>query len=162
MTLFIHEGPAKGRVASPQLEKFPTARDAIRHLCSKIGSPGFHDPFITTDSPTELLWDTRELQKECERRTKAPPALNALADYVAANSGMFVTKSPKMLPPAEAAQRKRRIEALGEEFRSLADKARDGTAEYPEFEAVLGALHAVGFFPEGRLVSDVAQALVRV
>ena len=86
-------------------------------MCIKIGSPGFHDPFITTDSPTELLWDTRELQNECERCTKAPPALNALADYVVTNSAMFVTNGPHMLPPAEAAQRKRHIEALGEEFK---------------------------------------------
>jgi hypothetical protein len=161
VTLVTHDGPAKGRVASQQLQKFPTARVAIRYVCSKIGSPGFHDPFITTESPTELLWDTRELQKECERRTKAPPALNALADYVVANSGMFVTRGPGMLPPAEKEQRKKRIAKLGEELRALADKARDGAAEYTEYETLLGALHAVGFFPEGRLVSDVAQALVR-
>jgi hypothetical protein len=33
--------------------------------------------------------------------------------------------------------------------------------DYPEFEAILGALHAAGFFPEGNLVSAVAQALIR-
>ena len=124
VTLVLHDAPAKGRVASQELRKFPTARDAIRHVCSRIGSPGFHDPFITTDSPTQLLWDTRELQKECERRTKAPPALNALADYIVTNSGMFVRRGPSMLPPAEMEQRKQRIAILGEEFRTLAEGAR--------------------------------------
>lgn len=161
VTLIIHDGPAKGRVASQQLLKFPTARDAIRHACSKIGSLGFHDPFITTDSPTELLWDTHELRHECERRTKAPPALAALAGYVRTNAAMFVRTGSHMPTPAEAAQRRQRIEALADDLADLAEKAHDGLVQYPEFESVLGALHTAGFFPAGELVSDVARALVR-
>ena len=161
VTLVVHDGPAKGRVASQKLLKFPKVNDAIRRVCEKMGAPDFHDPFITTESPTELLWDTHELRRECERRTKAPPALKALADYIKSHSGIFVTIGPQMLAPTESAQRKRRIESLAEEIQNLADKARDGIAEYPEFEAVLGALHAAGLFPENGLVSAVAHALVR-
>ena len=161
VTLFAQDGPNKGRVAIQQLQEFPTARDAIRYACEAIGSPGLHDPFITTESPTELLWDVRELRQECERRTKAPPALAALADYVRINCGTFVTDGAHMLAPADTARRRQRIEALAEELKALADKARDGMADFSEFEAVLSALHAAGFFPEGELVSAVARALVR-
>lgn len=161
VTLFVHDGPAKGRVASQQLQNFPTARDAIRKVCAKIGSPGFHDPFITTESPTELLWDTHELRRECERRAKAPPALAALAEYVRTNSALFVRISAQMLAPTEATQRRQRIKALADELDGLADQARDGLIQYPEFESVLAALHAAGFFPDGELVSGVARALVR-
>lgn len=161
VTLFIYDGPAKNRIASQQLQKFSTADDAIRHVCSKIGAPGFHDPFITTESPAELLWDTHELRRECERRTKAPPALAALADYVRASSGMLARTGAHMTSPAEAAQRRQRVEALADDLTALSKKARDGLVKYPDFEAVLGALHSLGFFPEGRLVSDVAEALVR-
>lgn len=161
VTLVVHDGPAKGRVASQQLQKFPTARDAIRRVCKKIGSPGFHDPFITTESPAELLWDTQELRRECERRTKGPSALAALAGYVRTNSALFVRTGAQMLAPTEATQRRQRIEALADELAELADTAREGLVQYPEFESVLAALHAVGFFPDGELVSGVAHALVR-
>jgi hypothetical protein len=161
VTLVVHDGPAKGRVASQRLEKFPTAKDAIRRVCEAIGSPGFHDPFITTESPTELLWDAHELRRECERRAKAPPALAALADYVRTNSALFVRSGAQMLAPVETTQRRRRIEALADKLDELAATAREGLIKYPEFEVVLGALHAAGFFPDGGLVSAVAQALVR-
>jgi len=69
VTLVLHDAPAKGRVASQELRKFPTARDAIRHVCSRIGSPGFHDPFITTDSPTQLLW----IRASCRKNASAAP-----------------------------------------------------------------------------------------
>jgi hypothetical protein len=161
VTLFVHDGPALGRVAQQRIEKFPTANEAILRVCNAIGSPGFHDPFITTGSPTELLWDVQDLRRECERRTMAPPALTALAAYVQTNSAMFVRHGPRMLTPTETAQRQQRIEALAGQLKKLAAKARDGLVEYPEFETVLGALHAAGFFPEGNLVSAVAHALIR-
>jgi hypothetical protein len=161
VTLFVHDGPAKGRVARQRLETFQTAREAIRRVCEAIGSPGFHDPFITTESPTELLWDTHELRRECERRATAPPALTALADQVRTDSAFFVRSGPQMLGPNETAQRQRRIEAMADKIDELAAKARDGLVKYPEFEAVLGELHTAGFFPDGGLVSAVAQALLR-
>jgi hypothetical protein len=126
-----------------------------------LGSLGSHDPFITTESPTELLWDTRELRRECERRTNAPPALLALAGYVRTNSGFFVRTGPHMLSPAETAKRKQQIEALSDKLAELAVEARDGLVEYAQFDAILGALHSAGFFPEGELVSAAARALVR-
>ena len=158
--LFVHDGPAKGRVASQRSEKFSTSQDAIRRACKAIGSPGFYDPFITTESPTELLWDQQELRKECEQRAKAPPALAALANYVRTNSAVFVRNGPQLLGPAETTQRRQRIEALADKLDELAAKARDGLIKYPDFEAVLGALHVAGFFPSGELVSEVAHAFV--
>lgn len=161
VTLVVHDGPAKGRVASQRLEKFATNKDAIRRVCEAIHSPGFDNPFITTESPSELLWDARELRRECERRAKAPPALAALADYVRTNSTFSARSGAQMLAPAETARWRQRIEALADELDELAAKARDGLIKYPEFEAVLGALHAAGFFPDSELVSAAAQALVR-
>ena len=162
VTLFVHDGSAKGRVATQRTEPFSTAKDALRRVCEMIGSPGFVDPFITTpESPTEILWDTQELRQECERRAKAPPALAALADYVQANASTFVRNGPHLLSPAEATQRRNRIEELASELKDLAEKAREGLVNCPEFETVLGALHASGFFPETELVSEVARTLVR-
>jgi hypothetical protein len=161
VTLVVHDGPAKGRVAKQQLEKFPSNKAAIQRVCETLGSPGFHEPFIMTESPGEVLWDTHDLWRECERRTKAPAALAALANYVRTKSAFFVRSGPQMLTPAATTQRRQRIEALADKLDGLAGKAREGLADYQQFEGVLGELHAAGFFPEGELVSAVAAALVR-
>jgi hypothetical protein len=161
VTLVVHDRPPKGGVAKPTHETFPTAKDAIRRVCEAIGSANFVDPFIMTESPAELLWDTQELRQECERRAQAPSALAALADYVRINSAMFVRNGPNMLTSAETTQRRSRIEALAADLNALSKKAHEGLVKYPDFEAVLGALHAAGFFPENELVSAAARALVR-
>lgn len=61
--------------------------------------------------------------------------------------------------PAERTRRENHIKALVDEIDKLAKKAKDGSVQYLEFEELLGALHAAGFFPQGQLVSDVAHAL---
>ncbi len=161
VTLFSHDGPAKGRGSRQRAEPFPTLKTAILSACERLGAAEFHDPFITKASSTELLWEPQELLRECERRSAAPPALHAIAAYTRNNSSFFIRTGPQMLTPAATAQRQQRIEALADELDALADRAREGLVRYPDFDSVLGALHATGFFPEGRLVSDVARALVR-
>jgi hypothetical protein len=161
VTLFVQDGTAKGgRTASLRSERFMTAREAVHRVCETMGKPGFYDPFITTETPGDLLWDKHELKRECERRAKAPAALTVLADYVRTNSKLFVQSGPQMLSLEEVARRRHRIQALADELDKLAAGARDGKVKYPEFDTVLGALHALGFFPDTDLVSAVAQALI--
>ena len=107
----------------------------------------------------ELLWDWRELQRECVRRSDAPRALAVLARYVRANPTSFVQDGPRSFGPAERLRRENYIKALADEIDKLAIRAGDGSVQYQQFEEVLGALHAAGFFPLGNLVSDVAKAL---
>jgi hypothetical protein len=65
-----------------------------------------------------------------------------------------------MLGPAETKLRRQRIESVADRLDELASNARDGLVQYPEFVSLLGALHALGFFPLAEQVSAVAQALV--
>jgi hypothetical protein len=158
VTLVVHDGSTKGRIAKQRLDEFPTAKAAVQHVCKRIGAPGFHEPFIMTKQ-AELLWDTRELQRECIRRSSAPQALAILAKYVRTHSALFVQDGPGSFGPAERADREEHIKALANEVDQLAKRATDGSVQYQQFEEVLGALHAAGFFPAGGLLSDVVKAL---
>lgn len=158
VTLVVHDGPAKGRIARQQLDEFPTATAAVKRVCERLGSAGFHQPFIMTKEG-DLLWDSRELQRECIRRSNAPPALAELAEYVRTHSALFVQDGPRSFGLAERADREKHIKALADEVDKLASRATDGSVQYQQFEEVLGALHAAGFFPAGGLVSNVAKAL---
>jgi hypothetical protein len=155
-----HDGPAKGRTARSQTRTFATNREAMRHVCQSLGHLNFHEPFIMTESPAEPLWETRELLRECRRRTDGPAALTALADYARQNSALFVRSGPSMLSPADTTKRQKQIEATAKEIDDLAQRAREGFVDYMDFEPHLRDLHAAGFFPENELVSAVAQALV--
>lgn len=158
VTLVTHDGPTKGRVAKQALHPFPTTKAAVQHACTRMGSQGFHDPFIMTKDG-DLLWDAQELRRECVRRSAAPPALEALAEYVRKHSNIFVQDGPGSLGPAERTRREKHIQAIADEVDRLAKKAGNGSVQYQQFEEALGALHAAGFFPLGGLVSDVARAL---
>ncbi|MGH6876467.1 MAG: helix-turn-helix domain-containing protein [Rhizomicrobium sp.] len=155
-----HDGSAKGRTAKQQQQTFATNRDAIRSVCQSLGQPQFHEPFIMTESPADPLWETRELLRECRRRTDGPAALTALADYARRNSAAFVRSGPAMLSPADTAKRQKHIEAIATQIEELARKTREGFVDYMDFEPLLRDLHASGFFPENGLVSAAAQALV--
>lgn len=156
VTLVTQDGPSKGRVARQQLGEFPSAGAAVRHVCERIET--LHDPFVMTKEG-DLLWDARELHRECIRRSDGPPALSELAAYVRQHSSLFVQDGPGSLGPSERASRVEHIEALAHETEKLAERAKDGSVQYQQFEEVLGALHAAGFFPTGQLVSTVAFAL---
>jgi hypothetical protein len=158
VTLVVHDGSTKSRIAKQRFHEFPTGTDAVQRVCERLGSPGFHEPFIITKHG-ELLWDARELQRECIRRSNAPPALAALAEYVRTHSALFVQDGPRSMGPTERAGREKHIKALADEVDKLATRAADGSVQYQQFEEVLGALHAAGFFPAGGLVSNVAEAL---
>jgi hypothetical protein len=126
-----------------------------------MSSRDFVDPFISTQSQSDLIFDKYALQQECEIRAKAPEALQALAEYVRNNSSLFGTHGPTMLTPIARANREKHIEALADKVDALAEKARDGSTDYQQFNAVLGELHAANFFPARELVSAAAKALVQ-
>ena len=158
--LVVHDGPALGRVAKQDLREFDTNQAALRAVCASLGSSGFYDPFIMGKNSADLIWDTQDLQRECERRKTAPAALAETASYTRRNSEFFVRNGLRLLTPVEAAKRRQRIEALADQIDALAEGARDGLVEYRQFETILGRLHAEGFFPDGDLVSRVAKSLL--
>ena len=160
VVLVIHDGPALGRIAKQNLREFETNQAALRAVCASLGSSGFYDPFIMGKNSADLIWDTQDLQRECERRKTAPAALADVATYTRRNSEFFVRNGPRLLTPIETAKRRQRIEALADQIDALAEGARDGKVEYRQFEAILGRLHAEGFFPDGDLISAVAKSLL--
>lgn len=85
-------------------------------------------------SENNVIWDSEELKRECERRIMAPAALSAVADYTRRNSALFVRSGPRMLTPAETARRRQRIEALADKLDDLAESAGSGLVEYRQFE----------------------------
>ncbi|MBV8089037.1 MAG: hypothetical protein JO139_05585 [Alphaproteobacteria bacterium] len=99
--------------------------------------------------------DKASLRRECERRAACEAALIVLADYVRRYSFVSGAGDPT---PAQAEQRKQKLETIAGEIAALADAIRHGTATYREFERLLGELHRLGFFPETPLVAAVARA----
>ncbi len=136
----------------------PSKEAAIQRAYEAMGSPGFHDPFIMASDGSDMVMDKLALRRECERRKACVAALAAVADYVRRNSSLFVTQGPRMLTRALAEQKKQRVEAIAEKIASLAGTAKQGAATYGGFEALLGNLHKLGFFPETSLVAAVARA----
>ncbi len=149
------------RAANLEKREFPSNEAAIKHACKRIGARSFHDPFITTRHPNEVIFDKFDLHQESETRGKAPATLAALAKYVRKNSSLFGVRGPNMLTPIARANHEKHIEALADKIDALAGKAREGLADYQQFNAVLGELHAANFFPDRDLVSAAAKALVR-
>jgi hypothetical protein len=160
VVLVVHDGPARGRVAKQHLREFDTNRAALREVCASLGSLKFYDPFIMGKNAADLIWDTQDLRRECERRKAAPATLAAVADYTRRNSKSFVRNGPRLLTPVETARRRQRIEALADQIDALAEGAEDGLVEYRQFETILGRLHAEGMFPNDDLVSAVAKSLL--
>jgi hypothetical protein len=159
VTLVVHHGsPKSGRGASQRLTEFPTANSAVASVCERMGSPGYEEPFIMTKTG-DLLWDTRELERECIRRREGPRALAALADYLRTNANVFFQDGARGIGSSERSRRENQIRALADAANDLAKAAGGGSVQYQDFEDILGLLHATGFFPPNDLISDVAMAL---
>jgi hypothetical protein len=90
----------------------------------------------------------------------SPAALTAVADYTRKHSSIFVVDGPNLLDRSEKARRQKMIESIADKLDKLAVAAAEGRAKYQDFESLLGELHAVGFYPEMSLISDVAHSLV--
>jgi hypothetical protein len=123
-------------------------------------SAEFHDAFIMAGNPAEPVLGKQELRRECERRQKSAAALRAVAEYIFRHSALFAVDGPNLLTAEQAAQRKKRIEELGQKIELMAASTSNDSVTYYEFESLLGELHKLGFFPETSLVSAVARAFV--
>jgi hypothetical protein len=156
VTLVFSDRPWRSGVTKPGYRDFPSKSAAIRYACANLGSEHFHDPFIMAG--VNLLMDKHALRRECERRRKSAAALRAIAEYVRRHSSLFAIDGPHMLSPEQRAQRMRHIETVGEKIKSLALAVEEDGVGYQQFEALLGELHKLGFFPTTSLVSDVARA----
>lgn len=159
VTVFSQDGTAKNRTAKQRSQDFDNVGAALRYVCHNLGATGFHDPFITTKSPTELLWDPHELKRECARLNSAPHVLTTLAAYIKANASMFVRNGPNMLSPADTSRREKSIQDVAAQIEDLAQKANSQPVHYPEFDRLLGHLHGFGFFPPMEHISEVSRAL---
>jgi Fic family protein len=90
----------------------------------------------------------------------AGDALETVARYVRLHADKAARDGAVLLSPDEALDRKRSVESLADRVEALAK----GDAEphrYSDFEALLRDLRALGFHPDERLVSAVAQAIQR-
>lgn len=90
----------------------------------------------------------------------AGDALETVARCVRLHADKSVRDGPALLRPDKAPVRQQALEALADRLSVLA-KAGAGKPRYPDFEALLRELHDLGFHPEERLVSAVAQAIQR-
>jgi Fic family protein len=90
----------------------------------------------------------------------AADAFDAVARWVLAHADKVVWDGSQMPSAAERQARIDRIQAIGRELQEL---GRDAAAPlaYPDFESRLRTLHALGYFPDERLVSVVAQTIHR-
>ncbi len=158
--LVVRDDTTFGRIGHVQQIPFESNREALRHVCASLKEPGFRSPNIIGKNGFDPIWNSQELQRECERRRTGPRALAAIAEYTREHSEKFVRNGPRMLTSAEAAKRRQRIEALADQLAALGEGARDGLVEYHQFESVLGRLHAEGFFPDNELLGDVAKSLL--
>jgi hypothetical protein len=160
VTLVYHDRPWRAGVARQTLKDFPSKEAAIQRACAAMDTANFYDAFIMAGSPPQPLLDKYELRLECERRQASAVALKAVADYVGHHSEIFVKDGARLWTPEQTARQRQRIEAVGARIRALADPGEQGTVTYDQFEALLGELHKLGFFPETELVSAVARAFI--
>jgi hypothetical protein len=150
-----------GRSAKPEAKRFSTNEAALKFACKHIGAPNFVDSFITTPTPSDILFDKHELRQECETRSAAPRTLAAVADYARKNASFFVTNGPAMLTPIARVNHEKHIASIADKVDALASKAREGLADYQQFNVLLGEFHAAGYFPDRDLVSAAIKALAR-
>jgi Fic family protein len=90
----------------------------------------------------------------------AADAFEAVARWVIAHADKAAWSGPQMPSPEERRERTEQFRAIGREFQEL---ARDSAAPlaYGDFASRLQTLHALGLFPDDRLVSAAAQAIHR-
>lgn len=86
--------------------------------------------------------------------------MKAVADYVQRHSSVFVRDGAKLWSPEQTAKQQQRIQVVAAKIEALSIPAGQGMVTYDQFEALLGELHKLGFFPETSLVSAVARAFV--
>jgi hypothetical protein len=162
---------ARGGARNPWTVEFEKCTATFGHFevgFYKLQSGGFSlSTYRRKDQAPDLVRDMPEIEDAalCIARafTKArtsPAALKAVADYTRKHSSIFVVDGPNLLDRSEKARCQKTIESIADKLDELAVAAAEGRAKYQDFESLLGELHAVAFYPEMSLISDVAHALV--
>ena len=109
----------------------------------------------TLDIQDAVYW----IDRAVSRAQTTSVALLKVADYARKHPSAFAWD--KQRPDrAELDRRQGVLKGLADQLEQLADIALKGMATYQEFEAVLAAMHGVGFFPTTALVSEVARCMV--
>jgi len=147
------------RLASIQLEPYPTNSAALARIRKIWNDPNVHGPFIT-EKDGGFVWNQVELARVVDGSDKAAPTvrntITRLANYILENPTAYVRGDPTLekVLNTEAA-----IRAVGEELLELADESQRRFVSYVEFEALLKRLHGLGTYPTNRQVGDVAHAI---
>lgn len=159
--MFIEPYGRRGKLATLQQEAYPTNAAALARVKMLWDQPNVHGTFIMEKTGTSL-WNQVELMRVVDGTDKSAPTVRntvtKIAAYVAENSHIFA-RGRKALEPAEVEERTRAIRAIGDELEQLAAESEKRVVQYSEFEALLGRLHKLGFFPTNRQVGDVAHAI---
>jgi len=166
VTLCYADGPmwvsaygSNRRLASLQLEPYPTNAAALARVRMLWGREDFHGPFITEKSGG-FVWNRVELERVVDGSDRGAPTvrntITRLANYIIENSAAYVRGDPTLerVRDQEAA-----IRAVGNKLLQLAAESEDRFVSYQEFEVLLGHLHKLGSYPTNRHVSDVAHAI---
>ena len=172
VTLCYADGPmwvsaygSNRRLASIQLEPYPTNAAAIARVRMLWGRDDFHGPFITeqpvrAEGASAFVWNQVELARVVDGDDKGAPTvrntITRLANYILENSSAYVRGEPSLekVQDQEAA-----IRAVGEELLQLAAASEERFVPYQEFEELLTRLHKLGSYPTNRHVGDVAHAI---
>jgi hypothetical protein len=167
VTLCYADGPmwvsaygSNRRLASLQLEPYPTNAAALARVRMKWGQPDFQGPFITEKSGT-FVWNQVELARVVDGSDNGAPTvrntIRRLANYILENSAVFVRGPTPTTEQIEAI--KAEIHATAEAMLQLATESESRCVTYQEFEVLLKRLHELGSFPTNRHVSNVAHAI---
>jgi hypothetical protein len=89
-------------------------------------------------------------------------ALRELANYVAEHADVSACKGPKLLDESERDARRIRILDVAADLEFLSGIPLSEYVAYARFEALLGALHAEGFYPLQWQVDAVAYAFQKL
>jgi Helix-turn-helix len=167
VTLCYADGPMwidpygpRTKLASIELEPYPTNSAALARVRMIWGQPNVHGPFITEKSGGPL-WNQVELARVVDGSDRGAPTvrntITRLAAYVLEDSG-FVrgvnAPTKKQIDDQTAA-----IRSVGKQLTELAAESEARFVSYQEFEVFLSRLHKLGFYPTERQVGDVAHAI---
>lgn len=100
VTLIYYDRKPLGamRAAAQHSEEFPSFEAAIQRACARMGSADFNDPFILesmsgNDRGLQHTWDTYDLRRECERRTRdAARRRTVMNDFIYDDQGKCLAR----------------------------------------------------------------------
>jgi transcriptional regulator with XRE-family HTH domain len=88
------------------------------------------------------------IAQEFEKHRGRVEALKVVAAEIRSKSNIFGQRGPRMLNPAERADRQKAIEARADQIDALAERAAEGQpTTYREFNAILLELSSLGYSP---------------